>query len=192
MGKSEKIQGVPKSGKLRKFGLVSYLSVVEVEQALHHNIEKVVRYAYAVHDNEAEESDNHIHILLYTYHPNTYNAIRNWFPKRQNTFAKPILDDVSAYDYLTHSNEPDKVQYSDSIIVKYNFDIEEICYDDNGYAPLQALLDKVPLKTIAKRFGKDFIYHYRAYKDLAEDIEYEECCKSLEVDFVPIQEKLPF
>lgn len=160
--------------RLRKFGLVTYLDEHEVITALKNNIDKILRYAYAVHDNENESADNHIHILLYTYHPRSYNTVRNWFSKRQNTFAKPILDDERAVDYLTHKNEPDKVQYSDSIIQKYNFVVDNIVYDDNGYNILQAVLDKVPLRTIAKRFGRDFIYHYRAYKELAEDIRFEE------------------
>lgn len=171
MVKNEKTSTVQ---RIRKFGLVTYLDEHEVITALKKNIDKITRYAFAVHDNEKESADNHIHILLYTYHGHSYNAVRNWFSKRQNTFAKPILDDESAVDYLTHKNELDKVQYSDSIIQKYNFVVDNIVYDDNGYNILQAVLDKVPLRTIAKRFGRDFIYHYRAYKELAEDIRFEE------------------
>lgn len=184
MGKNEKSSIVQ---RLRKFGLVTYLDEHEVITALKKNIDKITRYAFAVHDNEKESADNHIHILLYTYHGHSYNAVRNWFSKRQNTFAQPILDDERAVDYLTHKNEPDKVQYSDSIIQKYNFVVEDILYDDNGYNILQAVLDKVPLRTIAKRFGRDFIYHYRAYKELAEDIRFEESRVEFGEDTKPVQ-----
>lgn len=184
MGKNEKSSTVQ---RIRKFGLVTYLDEHEVITALKKNIDKITRYAYAVHDNEKESADNHIHILLYTYHGHSYNAVRNWFSKRQNTFAKPILDDESAVDYLTHKNEPDKVQYSDCIIQKYNFVVDNIVYDDNGYNILQAVLDKVPLRTIAKRYGRDFIYHYRAYKELSEDILFEESREEFSEQKKPVQ-----
>lgn len=183
------IKGVPKSGKLRKFGLVTYLDIETVKKTLHKNIDKIARYAYISHNNESEQTDNHIHILLYTYHANTYNAIKNWFPKSQNTFAKPILDDCKAVDYLTHINEPDKVQYNPDKIVAFNFELDNLVYDDNGYTILEDLLNNVPLRTIAKRYGKDFIYHYRAYRDLADDILFEE---SRPMILEPTQEVFPF
>ena len=157
--------------------LISYLSKSKVDGVLKAHLKDIRRFAYILHDKDTKEDgtlkEPHFHILLYTYNAHSISAFRKWFRGDQNTLAKIISDDISAYDYLTHFNEPSKYQYSADLIYKYNFkDIEECEQDNNGYDILELLLKGFPLRLIAKRYGKDFIYHYTAYRALMEDINF--------------------
>ena len=184
------------NARFRSFSLVSYLSVEDFEILLHRHISDIVRYAYVVHDRDLEDDMKtpeqvHITCLLYTYNAHSVTAIRKWFSHScgQNTLAQIPDNEFNAYDYLIHANakEPNKWHYDESDIVKYNFNLEDLEQDDNGFAPLQMLLDGVDKRIVAKRFGRDFIYHYHAYKALAEDILFEEKNRCFAEDLVQIE-----
>lgn len=191
-----------KDNRLRKFALVSYLQPHVFEQKISRHIDDVIRYAYVVHDKDFDTEDKkeetHIQALLYTYNSHSFSAIRKWFavPEGTNTLCQRVRDDIQAYEYLTHTNEtnPLKHHYAKEDIISYNFNLDEVEQDDNGFGALRMLLNKEKKSLIAKRYGRDFIYHYKAYKELAEDILYEEQDNSSGIDlaFEPTQEKLPF
>ena len=156
--------------RIYKFDVVSYLNEEQVKRVLKAKLVDIRRYAYIIHDKE--ETDTHIHLLLYTYNAHTFSSIRKWFKHESiNTFCQEIKDDIKAYEYLTHANDLDKYQYSESGIRFYNYDKpENTDYDNNGYEPLELMLKGTPLRLIAKKFGKNFIYHYTSYKALYDDI----------------------
>lgn len=191
-----------KDNRLRKFALVSYLQASVFEQKIARHIDDVIRFAYVVHDKDFDKEDvkeeTHIQALLYTYNSHSFSAIRKWFavPEGTNTLCQRVRDDIQAYEYLTHANEtnPLKYHYKKEDIISYNFNLDEVEQDDNGFGPLRMLLNKEKKSLIAKRYGRDFIYHYKAYKELAEDILFEEQQQLEVINKViePIQEKFPF
>lgn len=162
--------------RYRAFSVVSYLDEVTFVQLLHRHIQGVRSYCYMLHDRETEH-DVHLHCLLYTYHAHSFSALRKWFEHTsgQNTFVQAIKDDTQAYYYLDHSEHDEKVQYDMNNLVKYNYKgCEYYNSGDESFNILEQVLDEVSLREIAFRYGKDFIFKYRAYKELAEDIKFQE------------------
>lgn len=163
--------------KTRKFSLVSYLPREKIEAIININDRMISRYAYILHDKDKDEQP-HFTIILYTYQATTISAVRRWFylvDSSQNTLAQAIKDETNAYDYLTHANDPDKYQYNVKEITSKGFNFfhpEED--DDRSYKILTELYLGVPLMELARRYKKDFIYRYRAYKELLEDIKFQE------------------
>lgn len=171
-----------RDNRLRKFACVTYLPERNFLACLRKHQDEIIRYAYVIHDKDFKEpnvpEEVHIQFVLYTYNGHSYSAIRRWFKddSGQNTLCQTIGNDIEAFEYLRHLNEKDplKYHYPPEACITYNFNLEEIENDDNGFAPLQMLLNGEKKSLIAKRFGRDFIYHYKAYKELAEDILFEE------------------
>lgn len=158
--------------RVYKFSLITYLSEDNIKKVIRDKKYDIRRCCYILHDQD--ENENHFHILLYTYNAHTFSSIRKWFSGfKGNTLCQEIKDDILAYEYLTHMNEVDKVKYDERNIVKYNWkDFDDIELDRSGYDILNDMLNRVPLRIIAKKYGKDFIYHYTAFRALYDDIVY--------------------
>lgn len=168
--------------RIRNFGLVSYISdSEEIQRRLDKHITSISKYAYALHDKDNENP--HHHILIWTNNALQYNTVRKWFlghldekNMECSCLAKPIQCDESAYTYLTHANNPDKYQYNDDIIHSFNLDVNAFAEDvqDNGTEAILYMLNGMPILEIAKRKGKDFIYHFDSYKKIVKAIQDEQ------------------
>lgn len=92
----------------------------------------------------------------------------------------------SAYDYLLHRNAPTKYQYHESClrqslnapkrfhVCENNVD-ENVCYlAFNDFVYGERKLDDM-----VKTYGKDFLYHYRSFKEIRKDID-----RSKDVDYL--------
>lgn len=166
--------------KDRWFSIVTYTDETIVSKVLERYGKNIRAYAYIVHDKDVV--DYHIHMMLHTYNPYTYKGIISWFRAVQdddderNTFAQSIKDRHQLYQYLTHENVgAEKYKYDEEDIVEYNiqdfFDEET---KDDSYECLNDLLNGVPFRTLAKRYGRDFIYHYDSYQKLCTEIKRQE------------------
>lgn len=188
------------ANRIRNFGLVSYIQDSNLIQSiLDKHITSINRYAYALHDKDTENP--HHHILIWTHNALQYNTVRKWFlgvldenNKECSCLCKPIQCDQSAYEYLTHKNEKDKFIYDESIIKSFNVDINAFNDDinDDGSDIVEMLINKKPLREIVKLKGKEFIYHYKHYRDLADEIlkedrriQYERYCEIVD-EFVEL------
>lgn len=168
--------------RIRNFGIVSYIpDSNEIQKRLDNHITSINRYAYAKHDKD--EADTHHHILIWTNNALQYNTVRKWFlgcldEKNQeySCLAKPIQCDESACVYLTHSNSPGKYQYDESIIKSFNLDINAFNDEltDNGVEAIELMLNGVPIVDIARKKGRDFIYHFDSYQKIVKAIRDEE------------------
>lgn len=168
--------------RIRSFGLVSYISdSQEIQNRLDKHIISISKYAYALHDKDTDNP--HHHILLWTNNALQYNTVRKWFlgyldenNQECSCLAKPIQCDESAYTYLTHANDPTKYQYDEDIIHSFNLDVNALAEDvqDNGTEAIEMMLNGVPIIQIARRKGKDFIYHFDSYKKIVVAIQEEE------------------
>lgn len=68
----------------------------------------------------------HYHIILLFDGPTTYNNVKSLTDSLNQPEPKPLEQVRGYYRYLTHKDNPEKAQYSESDIVTYNgFDIKD-------------------------------------------------------------------
>ena len=180
------------TGRSRNFSLVSYLSREELQIALLAHTQQIKQYAFAYHDKDLNEDgtpkEAHFHIVLCLYNATSLSAVRRWFSgyidndgKSINTLGQICNDIFSQYDYLTHNTlecrEKGKYQYPQEIVEcsdKQYFKANDDFSADNHTLAMNDYLNGVPLRTLYKVYGRDFIIHYSSIKNLAQDIEMED------------------
>lgn len=167
----------------RKFSLVSYCTPEFILSALQNHERSIRGYAFATHDKDRNDDGTlkevHTHIVLWLFDGRTVDDIRRWFRytdsdgQAVNTLGQFCLDVTSAFEYLTHKNAPDKYQYDDDIVICTDDSLfnglSDVC-EDTAVGALQELINGVPLKEVAFRYGRDFIFHYSHIKLLIDDI----------------------
>lgn len=142
-------------------------------------------YAYIYHDKD--EAEKHYHLLIRTYDAWTTEQIAKWFSlckdengEYVNTLNEPITDILAIRNYLTHmdadSIKAGKHQYDESEIIDRNLlrTIEKKDSHDFTYQIILLMEAKTPLRDLLRIYGKDFLYHYRQYKEFLEDMQEQE------------------
>lgn len=169
----------------RKFSCVTYLTETDLVACLNKHQQSIRGFAYAYHDKDVTEEgklkEKHAHLVLWLYNASNKDNIRRWFvggldEKGQpaNTLSQVCIDVFGAYEYLWHKNNEEKYQYDPSIVVSSDpalFEQVDDFPDTDAYAPLEDMLNGVPLSVVAKRYGRDFIVHYGHYRQIYEDIK---------------------
>lgn len=84
-----------------------------------------------LHDKDFNEADNtpkkaHYHIILCFSGPTTYNVVKSICDELNCPIPKPIESVKGLYRYLTHKDNPEKAQYSDTDIIEFG----GFCYRD--------------------------------------------------------------
>lgn len=143
-------------------------------------------------DNENSElKEVHRHVLLYTYDAHTETAVRKWFYRFRITETKiddngnttqelcstlnQLVDSVgAARDYLTHENDPDKYHYDKKDVKTFGngwmaFNCASRCSDD-ALVIIQRLSNGDCLADMVREYGRDFVYHYKQYREMAVEI----------------------
>lgn len=174
--------------KSRKFSLVSYVPAEHILQVLQSHSKSIRGFAYATHDKDLNDDGTlkaiHTHIVLWLYDGRALDDIRRWFRytdsdgQAVNTLGQFCLDISSAYEYLTHQNTPEKYQYSPDIVVCTDeslFENASEVNEDSALGALNDLIDGMPLREVAAKYGRDFIFHYHHIKLLLDDIKRSEC-----------------
>lgn len=161
----------------RKWSLVSYLNPQDIAGVFADKADKVRAYAYCTHDKD-EGKELHTHIVVWLNTPYSSSTIKNWFRgcdvkgELANTLAEPCKDITSMYRYLVHEDNPDKYQYdSESRICSDPSLFEEDVQTDDTLTAVEDLLNGTPLAEVARRYGRDFIYHYSHIRQLVADIK---------------------
>lgn len=149
-------------------------------------LRKADRWAYAYHDLDKNDDgtwkEPHYHIIVHFENARSINACKRDILSTQNVLGKEITSVMGAYQYLWHENDLDKYQYDKSIVVSHNPVFWE------GFLPdirasdttdfLEDLLNHVDMVTMAKRYGRDYMKNYRAYKDFVDEVEFQERLKN--------------
>ena len=170
-----------KRDQFRNHSLISYCSVSQIEEVLHVHSHQIKAYAYCLHDCDVDDlggiKSPHIHILFLLFSPISPSTVRNWFScvdelgNTVNTLDQKIVDISASFRYLIHEDNPEKYQYLPEMRIcsdiKYFADFVD---DDVSKLALFDLLDGVPLREVAFRYGRDFIYHYGHIKQIYIDI----------------------
>lgn len=157
--------------------LITYLEVDEILEILNTK-DAYIKEALII-NHDLDENENHRHIVINLNRSRTIEQVVNWFKKdERNTFGrKNTYSRKSTIEYLLHINESSvedgKHQYSARDIIAYKCDITEWLNEDkdNSYFILTSVIENVPYLELARKFGKDFIYHYRNYIELANCIK---------------------
>lgn len=175
------------SGRYRKFSCITYLNLYQLEFCISKHLNQIRAYAWAPHDKDTREDgtlkEPHIHLIIITYNTCTLSAIRRWFDgfikdgKPITTTAQKCTDEYEMYKYLTHSTTQaiaeGKYLYDESIIQCNNkgyFQANEESEWDNVQLACEMLLKGATVHDCGKRFGRDFILHYRQIKDYLCDV----------------------
>lgn len=138
-----------------------------------------------------EPKEVHRHVLVYCYDAHTETAVRKWFYRFRVTETKKdeqgnetealistlneLVDSVgSARDYLTHENDPDKYHYDKKDVKQWGqgwqaFNCASRCADD-ALLIIQRLSEGDNLAEMVREYGKDFVYHYKQYREMALEI----------------------
>lgn len=163
------------------FSLVCYADPAKLEaicrQCCRH-------YAFATHDCDVLENGDkkpvHTHLLVVMKNACTLSAVRRKFTiDGENCLAQPLGDKVACFRYLTHTDNPEKYQYSSDVVVSsgdYWLDEEQQCDEKNEalLSMLDELRGKHNLRDMVRKYGRDFVLHYQSYKMFAEALDYEE------------------
>lgn len=189
--------------KARELFLVSYLPSVDIiNDILDKKIKNIKSYAFIFHDKDIYLNDilddktqevihkkgdlktPHYHIYLRLKTDREPDEIKRWFmPKGlldknglpYNCLSQKVKCSVACIDYLTHKNEPDKYQYSESDIISYNIDsVLDNDAIDNSIDIVEDMLSGFSTRELVKRYGRDFIYHYSSYSAIVAKIKFED------------------
>lgn len=187
-----RVGGSVRSGRSRKFSLITYLDKGFLDVILLKHQEQVRVYAYAYHDKDKREDgtlkEPHIHLVLVTYNAHTCSSIRRWFSGIHDdkgleiTTTCQICSDVfEMYDYLTHSTVQSRLDgkypYDKSIIctndvqgVSSYFRGDDCADYDSITLACEELLKGAKIRDLGKRYGRDFILHYNTIKQYVSDV----------------------
>lgn len=182
--------------------LISYLpSINIINDILDKKLKNIKSYAFIYHDKDIYFNDilddkneiihkkgdlktPHYHIYLKLKSNRYADEIKRWFMPKElkdenglpyNCLSQKVKSSVACIDYLTHKNEPDKYQYSESDIISYN--IESVLDNDaidNSIDIVEDMLTGFSTRELVKRYGRDFIYHYSSYSAIVAKIKYED------------------
>lgn len=182
-----------KAKQTRRVCGITYLTADDLLKLFSQKSNIIKNFAFIEHNKDVYEEDNeaknqkkgdlkqtHIHFIILFNFPYNLTTVQNWFlgwvdenDKSINTFVEVCTDIHSYYRYFMHLDHPTKFQYSESDIVSgdlSDFQIEDDSCEDSAYIALELMLNGVPIEQIAKRLGRDFIYHYHHIKLLYNDI----------------------
>ena len=118
----------------------------------------IKKYAFILHDKDVKEDGTskklHVHLLLYFGNPLPLENIVKWFEHigvlKEN--LGPIHNWVSALEYLTHKNEPDKYQYNEEDITA-NFDFKQEIENKKRNSNVRNLINDFSNNEITFNYG---------------------------------------
>lgn len=144
----------------------------------------VSEFAYILHDRDVKDDgtpkESHYHFLFVLNRSRRLSDIQSTMKKtlQGNVMLQSCHSVSASYGYLTHENEDSKVHYDESSIVSsadssyWKADTSSNDSDKSCDIIISAYLDllnSMPLKDCAKKYGRDFIIHYNHIKSLLLD-----------------------
>lgn len=190
------------SSSATKFvSLVTYAKAPDVERILAEKSE-MLNYAFWI-QHDKDEAEPHIHIVVGLVNSRKPNEVSNWFKKCandegvvQNTLAEPILSCNDIVEYLTHTDvkslQLGKHQYSEVDIRVSRGKLEAFREEKSDYQRrdeakskkeakedeceqlLNDIIAGTSCRTMARRYGRDFIKNHKAYREYAAMVVLEE------------------
>lgn len=169
----------------RYFSGVTYATESQLKKVFHEHISSLRAFCYIIHDKD--DSEPHTHFIIRTHSTWYPKQIERWFSdlkdkKKQpvNTFCEPANDLTALKQYLTHSDhdskEKGKYQYSESDIKDFGMSdiIPKGNSFDSSYEVINDILSGVSFRKLIIKYGRDFVYHWQSYCELAQEIRNQE------------------
>lgn len=166
--------------------IMTYCPEKHIQEVIQQHSYDIRAFAYIYHDKFSSEElgdkdhkEPHYHIVLRLNTPHSESSISKWFiyynsdGLLQKCQCFCTYDVYSSFDYLIHKHNPEKYQYSlDDVVVsamKFFTRSIDTFSDDNALNALDDLMSGIDLYTLARRYGRDVIYHlslleYYAFK----------------------------
>lgn len=171
----------------RYFSGISYLPSEIVNRVLVDKTKSIRSFAFILHDKDLDDDGNlkiaHVHFVIRTYSSWSCEQISKWFKGFNDEEGKPIntlvqiAHDVgSCLEYLTHDGIDGKYHYQRDEIHSFNVSDLQVKRDskDDSLEICEAIIRGVSTRELVKRYGRDFIYHRKAYQEVCFDISIEE------------------
>lgn len=156
----------------RQWSLVTYASVVEFAPLLN----QCDHYAYIFHDQDGVEP--HYHLLCVFKNPRALKGLQDTIKSNQNTLGEPVKSSLEEmYKYLTHERDTDKVLYPKESIVCDSIGFWESLTAEEGSitdSMIDDILQGLPLRLLARRYGRDYMRNYNAYITFAHLVDAQE------------------
>ena len=169
-----------KSDRCRMWSCVSYLPNLVLLERLR-SFPSLKHFAFVCHLPDSSNKQSHIHVCLSFNNAVRFSTVHDLlcdpFFNAGNCMADKLYHPYNmVYEYFTHEFDDDKIKYS----------LDDICSDNLSYwdmgsssaddcvAILDRLLAGDDLYSLVRDYGTSFIYHYRQYRDLVDDIRYKE------------------
>ena len=170
----------------RFFALVTYAGEKQIQKVVTAHVTSIRAFCYIIHDKD-EGVEPHTHIIIRTHSTWYPTQIERWFSGLRdknkqpvNTFCEPANDLDALAQYLTHSDEESrkkgKYEYDGTEIKDYG--LNDLAPKgnsfDSSYEVLNDILSGVSFRKLVIKYGRDFVYHWQSYCDLAQEIRNQE------------------
>ena len=170
-----------KTDRCRMWSCISYLPNLVLRVRLLNMSNLIKHFAFIDHLPDSAHKQRHIHVCLSFYNPVRFATIRDIlcdpFYDAGNCMADKLYHPYNmVFEYFIHEFDDDKIKYT----------LDDVCTDSLSYwdmsasssddciAILDRMLDGDDLSSLVRDFGTSFVYHYRQYKDLVDDIRFKE------------------
>lgn len=160
----------------KKITLISYVSE-DIIQAVLFNKDQYIEYATYIYHDKDDDIMPHWHIYIWLTRSRKLAQVKEWFRDDVNGQNSRIERNTYAnnqvIDYMLHVNEDSRDKgkhiYNISDIHFYKCKLEDFTYEkrDNSFNILTEVLEGTNYFVLAKKYGKDFIYHWKQYEELA-------------------------
>lgn len=138
-----------------------------------------VHWAWIYHDKDNVEP--HYHILCVFKNARALNGIKTMIHGDQNTFGEIVKTTLkNCLDYMLHGETGDKHEYLPEELFCDNSDFWESLSDfsSDPSSDLISLIDDIisglPLRELARRYGRDFVRNFRTYISFAHCVSRQE------------------
>lgn len=194
--------------KTKYISLMTYAQENDIKRILNEKSAQLENAFYIYHDKD--ESEPHYHIVIELKTDRAIKEIISWFKKCNdingntvNTFGETVISCAAIAEYLTHTGigQETKHQYKLEDIkepigkidnfrqsksdyeIKKQANNKRIEKADNNEKLLDDLIEGLPCREMARRYGRDFMKNHKAYREYAamvvieEDGDLEKACK---------------
>lgn len=161
-------------------------------------------YALSLHnkdtDNDGTLKKEHIHCILRFGKQYTCKKIMALFGEKM---ARPFVfveeELCRYYDYLTHKRDKDKYQYPQDQVVTDDLQYWVREYENHTRDPpnekniaeqiIDDIIATVPSRDLVRKYGREVVINYKAYRAFAGMVYYEESLRDKGVEPVSIAEE---
>ncbi|MBQ3235767.1 MAG: hypothetical protein IJA97_06380 [Clostridia bacterium] len=183
------------------FDIVSYLSEEEIKDSCESLCPQA--FSFCTHDRDVDKDGNlkklHTHIVLCFKTRKRALSLAHIFNTTELRAINTSVQLLGSYEYLIHQNEVDKVKYESSkrYVSNEQFFNDILLTSCDGKDDTLSIIDNiitgVPTRKLVALYGRDFVYHFNQYKEVAMAIVSEERAKKSTMLLEEVDvEDLPF